>query len=205
MSQSIHQLLETRKSTSFFDPHKSLADGQLEELVRLACLAPSAYHLQNWRFIAVRTPAAKRDLKAICFGQQKLQDASLSLIICGRLQAQRQLAGTLQDSVAQGALNAQVAQNWVDMATQAHEGNQQLQRDEALRSASLAAMSLMLAAADMGLATCPIGGFDAKALSERFDLADTDVAALIVAIGHEAPGNWPQKPRRPVAELLSYA
>ena len=28
----------------------------IQELVRLATLAPTAFNLQNWRFIAVRTP-----------------------------------------------------------------------------------------------------------------------------------------------------
>jgi nitroreductase len=32
-----------------------------------------------------------------------------------------------------------------------------------------------------------------------------EVPVILVAVGHAAPGNWPQKPRRPLAEVLDFA
>jgi nitroreductase len=29
--------------------------------------------------------------------------------------------------------------------------------------------------------------------------------AMLVTVGYPAPGNWPQKPRRPVADVLLFA
>jgi hypothetical protein len=34
----------------------TIADAEIARLVQLATRAPTAYNLQNWRFIAVRTP-----------------------------------------------------------------------------------------------------------------------------------------------------
>lgn len=49
-------LIERRISADRFDPSHTLTDFEIEELVRLATRAPTAFNLQNWRFIAVRTP-----------------------------------------------------------------------------------------------------------------------------------------------------
>ena len=45
-------------------------------------------------------------------------------------------------------------------------------------------------------------GFDAEALAREFALAEDEVPVMLVSVGAERPGNWPQKPRRPVVEVL---
>ena len=87
----------------------------------------------------------------------------------------------------------------------AHSTNPQLQRDEAVRSASLASMTLMLAAQGMGLASCPMSGFDAAGVAREFALSPDEVPVMLVAVGDAAAGNWPQKRRKPVAQVLGFA
>jgi nitroreductase len=91
------------------------------------------------------------------------------------------------------------------MAQGAMNGDQRAQRDEALRSASLAAMTMILAAEGMGLSSCAMSGFDAAAVHAAFGLAADEVPVMLVAVGHAAQGNWPQKPRRPLQDVLRYA
>ena len=57
-------LIEQRISANRFDASHTLADAEIARLVQLATRAPTAYNLQNWRFIAVRTPGAKARLRA---------------------------------------------------------------------------------------------------------------------------------------------
>lgn len=200
---NVQHLLENRISTNVFDTTKPVSDAQIKELVRQATLAPSAYNFQNWKFIAVTSPAAKEKLKAAAYGQQKVVDAAVTFVVCGTLAAHQQLATTLQPSIDKGILSKDVVDGWVGMAKGTHENNPQLQRDEAFRSASLAAMALILAAEDMGLSTGPMSGFDAAAVSSAFSLTANEVPVILIATGYKAPGNWPQKPRRTVAEVLT--
>ena len=65
-------------------------------------------------------------------------------------------------------------------------------------------MTLMLAAQGRGLASGPMIGFDADGVSRVFSLAATEIPAILVTVGYAAPGNWPQKPRRPISEVLAY-
>jgi nitroreductase len=50
--------------------------------------------------------------------------------------------------------------------------------------------------------TVPMFGFDAEAVAEEFGLAEDEVPVMLLSVGRERPGNWPQKPRLPVAEVL---
>jgi nitroreductase len=203
MTNTIQEAIEQRISANMFDPTKSLTAAQIEELVTLATRAPTAFNYQNWKFIAVQSLAAKERLKAVAYGQQKNVDAAVTFIVCGKLEAHKGLAHALKPSVASGLLEQSMADAWVQMAHDGHEGNPVRQRDEAVRSASMGAMTLMLAAQGMGLVSGPMIGFDPAGVAKEFNLSANDIPAMLIAVGYSAPGNWPQKPRLPVKDVLT--
>lgn len=203
MTQTIQSVIESRTSVNNFQTGRPLGNEVIASLVRQATQAPSAYNMQNWRFIAVRSEEAKARLKSAAFGQQKIMDASVAFIICGTLAAHTQLANVLKPSVEASIMDHSVVNAWVAQASASHESNSVLQRDEAMRSASLAAMTLMLAAQGMGLGSCPMSGFDATQVVLEFGLAATELPVVIVAVGYPTTGNWPQKVRKALPEVLS--
>lgn len=203
MTSAISTVIEDRISANNFDNGSSISDSDIAELVRLATLAPSSFNFQNWKFIAVRSFDAKERLRAVAFGQPKVSAASVTFIVCGLLAPQNALSERLRSSVAAGILDGVTVAAWQEMANGMYGANQQFQRDEAIRSASLAGMTLMLAAQGMGLASGPMIGFDADGVSREFGLAADEIPALLIAVGKRGSGNWPRKPRRPVAEVLT--
>jgi len=202
---AIKDLIESRVSANYFDPALPVSDAQVAELARLATLAPSAYNVQNWQFVAVRSQEAREKLRELSFGQQKVVDAPVTFIISGTLRAQDQVAAALKPAVDKGILIQPVVDSWTRMAQGSMNGDERAQRDEALRSASLAAMTMILAAEGMSLSSCAMTGFDAQAVHAAFGLGANEVPVMLVAVGHAAQGNWPQKPRRPLDEVLRYA
>lgn len=205
MSHPVIDAIEQRISANFFDAARPLSDAQIETLTALATRAPTAYNLQNWRFIAVRTAEAKARLRTVAWNQPKVTDAAVVFIVCGVLADPATLAQRLQPSVEAGLMPAGMVQTWVDAARGQYLEQPQSRRDEAIRTASLGAATLMLAAQGMGLATGPMTGFDPQGVAREFALRPDEVPAILVAVGHAAPGNWPQKPRRPLAEVLDFA
>lgn len=205
MNKPIKDLIESRVSANYFDPAAPVSDERVAELARLATLAPSAYNVQNWQFVAVRSPEAREKLRELAFGQQKVVDAPVTFIISGTLKAQDQVAAALKPAVDKGILIQPVVDSWTRMAHGSMNGDERAQRDEALRSASLAAMTMILAAEGMGLSSCAMTGFDAEAVHAAFGLGPDEVPVMLVAVGHAAQGNWPQKPRRPLGDVLRYA
>ncbi|TEA78964.1 nitroreductase family protein [Allopusillimonas ginsengisoli] len=204
MESTIRTLIESRVSLNYYDPDRPVSEAQIKELVRLATLAPSAYNLQNWKFIVVQSAEAKQRLKTVAYGQQKVETAPVTFIVCGLLEAHRQLPLALRPAVDAGIIAPSVSDAWVAAAARSHDGNPVLQRDEAFRSASLAAMTLILAAEGMGLGSGSMSGFDPLALSGAFGLSEAEVPVMLITVGYPAAGNWPQKPRRPAQDVMQY-
>nr|WP_152024087.1 nitroreductase family protein [Natronomonas moolapensis] len=76
------------------------------------------------------------------------------------------------------------------------------------RSTALAAMTLMYAAWDHGVASCPMEGFDPEALAEAFEIPGRYEPVMLVTLGYPAEGasdvENERKGRRPVEEVVHY-
>jgi nitroreductase len=204
----IHPALDVirqRVSVNRFDPAFVLDEKAIRELIAYACEAPSAYNLQNWRFVAVRTPARKRTLMTLAHDQEKVVEAAVTFIVCGLLEPHRGIRAAMQPFHDDGHIDREFLEDWVEEATLVYRDEPSFQRDEAIRSASLAAMNLMIAAQAMGLASGPMIGFDTAAVAVEFALAPTDIPVMLVAVGRAAQGNWPRKRRRTVDQVLEFA
>jgi nitroreductase len=201
MSHPAIALIEQRISANLFDPSHALSDAEIEELVRLATRAPTAYNLQNWRFIAVRSAAAKERLRTLAYGQAKVANAAVTFIVCGVLPDCAGLVERLRPFVDAGHMRADVLSAW-QAGARAKYADPQDARDEALRSASLGGATLIFAAQALGFVSSAMSGFDAQGIVNEFGLAVDEVPVMLIPVGRAAPGNWPQKPRRPLSEVL---
>jgi nitroreductase len=196
-------LIKQRISANKFDTTKTLSEDEIKELVFYATQAPSSFNLQHWRFVAVTEPAAKERLKTVAFNQQKVVDASVTFIILGDLDGHLKLPDILSRSVEEGIIAQDLADTWVGMADQMY-ANALMARDEAIRSASLAAMTLMIAAEAKGLVSGPMIGFDPIGVKREFNISERYVPVMLLTVGYAAPGNWPRKPRLHVDEVLAF-
>ena len=147
----------------------------------------------------------KAQLQALSYDQRAVGDAAVTFIVCGLLDGYRGLSQALQPALDQGTIDTSLLDTWVTQASQAYADNPASQRDEAIRSASFAAMTLMLAAEDMGLGSGPVGGFDKDAVADAFALSDEEIPVLLVTVGEPDThgNNLPQKPRKPIEAVSS--
>ena len=200
----IAEVIKSRISANSYDTDRSLTDQQIAELIDLATHAPSAFNLQNWRFVAVRSTEAKARLLPLAFGQQKIVDAAVTFIVCGTLNPHATLPASLKPTLDAGIIDQTIYDMWVGAAQGMYHENPQLQRDEAIRSGSLAAMTLMLAAKGQGLVSTPMIGFDPSAVAQEFGLSDAEIPVMLVTVGYPGATNWPQKPRKAVNDVLQF-
>ena len=205
---STHTLdsIKHRVSANAFDPSRSLTRAEIEELVSYALEAPSSFNLQHTRFIAVVDPAQKEKLKALSWNQAKVSDAAVTFIILGDTQAHEKLPELMTRAVSTGHIEQGVADWFISAAADFYGQyeNERLVRDEVIRSASFAAMNLMLAADAKGLASGPMIGFDSAGVQSAFNIPARYVPVMTLAVGYAAEGNWPRKPRLTVAETLAF-
>ena len=201
--QATLDLIKERISANKFDRTKTLSKEQIRELVHYATQAPSSTNIQHWRFVAITKPEDKERLKEVAFGQQKVADAAVTFIVLGDVRGHEKLGDILDRSVAAGVVPQELRDKWVDMVNTGYADPQKA-RDEAIRSASLAAMTLMIAAQAKGYISGPMIGFDSEGLKREFGIPNRYVPVMLLPVGYEAPGNWPRKARLSVDEVLAF-
>jgi len=199
---NVREALAARVSANKFDTADALTAADVQALVSAAMEAPSAYNIQHTRFLVVRDPAARAALQQLAYGQQKVRDAAATFVVLADLRGAERLPQIAARAREAGLLDATGAAGFAASGQGAYEGKPGFARDEAIRSASMAAMALMLAATERGLASGPMIGFDPEALRREFRLDARYLPVMMIAVGRAAPGNWPRKPRLRAGEVL---
>ncbi|HEY4372438.1 MAG TPA: nitroreductase family protein [Burkholderiales bacterium] len=204
MTNAVIDTILSRTAAKYYDPAATLSDDEIRELVRIGTTAPTSFHLQNWRFIAVRSREAKARLSPIAWKQPAITDAAVTFIVCGQLADSSVIPERLAPLVAAGVMPVAMVPEWEIPARDLYMAYPQRQRDEAVRTGTFGAAAMIYAARSLGLGSTPMIGFDAEAVHREFGLAGNEVPVMLLSIGPERAGNWAQKPRRPIVEVLDF-
>ncbi|MBT3366536.1 MAG: nitroreductase family protein [Nitrospina sp.] len=190
------EIVQQRRSIKSYLPDKEISDAELKELMQEVVLSPSSFNLQHWTFIAVRDNSLKEKIQAAAWGQEQVLTCSVLLVVCGKLNAYQDAPEIYKDT-PQG-----IQEKVLPIIKDFYDGKGQLQRDEAIRSASLAAMILMLAAQNRGWATVPMIGFDPEAVSKLANLRPNYIPAMLMTLGYKKDDPRPRDYRRPIEEIV---
>lgn len=175
---NVSQAIEQRRSIKAFDPQHKMTEQEISKLMSLAMLSPTAFNIQNWRFVLVTDPVLRHQIRAVSWNQAQIQEASLLIVLTADLKAWAKQP----ERYWQNAPKA-VADILVPAIGHYYENNEQVQRDEAMRSCGMAAMTIMLAAKEMGYDTCPMDGFDFDAVAKLLNLPADHTPTMFVVVG----------------------
>ena len=170
--------IHARRSVKHYDANHQFTDTEINELLSLALLAPTAFNIQNWRFVVVKNQELRSKIRAAAWDQAQVTDASLFIVLCADLKSWEKQPSRYWANAAKEV------QDFILPAIDGYYRNkEQVQRDEAMRSCGIAAQTLMLAAKAMGYDSCPMDGFDFEQVAKLIQLPDDHVIAMFVAIG----------------------
>lgn len=170
--------IKERRAVKNFDPTHKFSDLEIRTLIEHLRLAPTAFNLQNSRFVFVTDHELRKKLREASWDQSQVTDASLLVILCGDKKC-------WQKNLERCYVNAPKAvQEFMLPAVEAYyKGKEQVQRDEVMRSCGIAAQTLMLTAKAMGYDSCPMDGFDFEAVAKLIHLPKDHLISMFVAIG----------------------
>nr|MBP9035160.1 nitroreductase family protein [Pseudomonadales bacterium] len=143
---NVQDALAARVSANKFDTADVMTAGEVQALIAAAMQAPSAFNIQHARFLVVRDPEARAALQQVAKGQQKVREAAATFVVLGDLRGAESLPLIVGRAREAGLLDEAGAAGFAAAGQAAYEGKPAFARDEAIRSASMAAMALMLAA-----------------------------------------------------------
>ena len=192
-----HEAIRQRRAIKHYDPDHQLTEAEIRELMELTLQSPTAFNIQNWRFVLVRDPEVRKQIRAAAWDQAQVTDASLLVILSANVDAWKQQPERYWREAPQP-----VQDFLVPAIGQYYGGREQVQRDECMRSCGLAGSTLMLAAKAMGYDSCPMDGFDFEKVGQIIGLPANHVISFMVVIGKGTQPAWPKPGQLPYEEVV---
>ncbi|MDA3902502.1 MAG: nitroreductase family protein [Desulfuromusa sp.] len=189
--------IRSRRAVKQFDASHSMTEKEVNEVLSLAVLSPTAFNIQNWRYVVVTDQKLRAQIREVAWGQAQVTDASLFIVLCADLKSWEKQPSRYWINAAK-----EVQEFMLPAIDDYYQGKDQVQRDEAMRSCGIAAQTLMLTAKSMGYDSCPMDGFDFEKVAELILLPDDHVIAMFVAIGKGTKEAWARPGQLELDEVI---
>jgi nitroreductase len=196
---NVTQAILERRSIKAYDPQHKMSEQEIAKLMSLAMLSPTAFNIQNWRFVVVTDAALRKEIRAASWDQAQVEEASVLIVLTADLHAWKKQPERYWENAPKP-----VQDYLVPAIGQYYSGKEQVQRDEAMRSCGMAAMTIMLAAKEMGYDTCPMDGFDFNAVAKLLNLPDDHTPVMFVVVGKAAKEAQPRGGQLKMEEVVVY-
>ncbi len=186
-----------RRSVKHYDPDHQMPEADLTKLLEAAIQAPTSFNIQHWRFVVIKEPELRKQIRAVGNDQTQITDASVLIVMTADVDAWKKDPSRYW-MIAPQEVNVLIL-GWLG---QCHEGREWLQRDEAQRSIGMAMQTIMLAAKAMGYDSCPMIGFEIDDVAKLINLPDDHCMGPIIAIGKKTQEVWPKPGQLPLSEVV---
>ncbi len=188
MENSINGLMKWRFACKHFKANQKLPAQDLNDILDSARLSPSSFGLQAWKFVVVTNDELKEHLKPVCYNQAQITEASALVFFCAR-------TDVLGDN---GALKAYMKKYKADLGQSDDEvkpfyemvsGMVKNMPEEKVvhwvqRQVYIPHMVLMLAAAEKGIDSCPMEGFEPEGVAKVLKLPENLKPTVLVSLGY---------------------
>jgi len=191
--------IQSRRSHKVFDESHKLTPSEIDKLMKLAILSPTAFNIQHWRFVIITDQKLRQQIRKVSWDQSQVTDASLLIVLTGDLMAWNKNPKRYWKNAPE-----KVQDYLIPAIFDYYHGKPQVQRDEVMRSCGMAAMNLMLTAKDLGYDSCPMDGFDFEQVSKLLELPEDHIPAMFVAIGKSMQEPWPRPGQLTLEEIVKY-
>jgi nitroreductase len=191
------EAIRQRRSVKQYDPTHEMPQEQIDELLSLAMLSPSAFNIQHWRFVVVKDKTQRQAIRDVAWGQAQVTDASLLIVMCADMQAWAKTPENYWINAPQP-----VQDILVPAIKGYYTDKPQVQRDETMRSCGIAAQTIMLGAKAMGYDSCPMDGFDFDAVGQIINLPADHVITMMIAVGKGTQEPWARPGQLPMDKVV---
>lgn len=181
---TLEQIYVSRRAVNFFDKEKPLSDELLRNIINIAILAPSAFNLQPWEIIAVKSAEAKQKLHAVANKQPKILDAPVTLIIVGNRNGFDKSNPVWLDKIEAAGGDETKVKGSMEMAARLYGSSEEKKIKFAESNCGLIGMSILYAAKYFGVDSHPMSGIDFAGIKEAFELEEGKEAVMLISLGY---------------------
>jgi nitroreductase len=83
----VNEAIQLRRSIKHFDPNHIMTKEEIHILLSNAVLSPTAFNIQNWRFVVVTDKDLRQKIREVSWGQAQVEEASILIVLVADLMA----------------------------------------------------------------------------------------------------------------------
>ena len=201
MRDEFLQALQFRHACKLFDENRALPRPDLDYILEAGRLSPSSLGLEPWRFLVIEDKAFRRCLRPACWNQSQITTASAIIVILALKSELKPETGYAQKMLRRLVNSEAEMEEAMQIYRDIVHGNFTAW---SVAQCHIAAAQMMMAAAVIGVDSCPMGGFNPEAVAEVLQIDRSNVeVALLLALGYRT-GLQPPRHRLPMAALVQY-
>lgn len=200
----LKKVYEERRSINFFDPNRDISEELLKEIIDLSVLAPSAFNLQPWSIIAVKSKESKEKLYKLSNNQPKVLEAPVTLIIVGDKNGYSKDNPVWQEFRKIVNDDEEAIKNTQQAAYNLYGTSEENKIKFAESNGGLLSMSIMYAAKNLGVDSHPMSGIDFEGIKKEFELNEDKTIVMTISLGYlkEDKTLYPRRARRGYDEIV---
>ena len=182
--KTLKDAIRERRSTPSFDGREIPAD-DIRTILEAGLAAPSGYNVQPWRFVVVESAEQKKRLRAACYNQAKVEEASIVIACCGDADSWRRDA----DEIVRMGLDGGMSEGYAAQLKSHVESyllslNTDQMHGWLNKQVTYASTYMLLMAESMGYDTAAMEGFEEAEVREALRLPLSYWVVSLLAIGH---------------------
>ena len=194
---NVSEAVRERRAIKWYDTEHKMPEETFRNLMEHAILSPTAFNIQNWRFVRVTDPEQRKAIRAVAWDQAQVTDASELLVLCFDNRAWEHEPQRYWHKAPQ-----EVQDFLVPAIDVYYRDKPQVERDEGMRSCGLVGQTIMLMAQELGYQSCPMDGFDYDAVANIINLPQDHAIAFMIAIGKGTKDAWPKPGQLDLEEVM---
>lgn len=174
--------LNWRYATKKFDPSKKIPDQQFNELLEALRLSPSSYGLQPWKFVVVKDPQVRNELKANAWNQPQITDADVLIVLCALKTMDEKYVKHFVQSISQTrGTPIEALAGYEQMMIGTLKGKSPDELSHWMKRQVYIALGVLMAeCAQRKIDACPMEGFDSKKFDEILNLSQEGVESVVL-------------------------
>jgi nitroreductase len=180
--------LNWRYAVKRFDPTRTIDDATWQAIEQAMILTPSSYGLQPWKFVVVTDKAIKAQLPAISWNQKQPEDCSHMVVLAAKESMDSAYVDTFMQSVVTTRGLPEDAMSGYRKVLVSTIEKMESHLDWNARQVYIALGQLLMAAAMLGVDTCPMEGIVSTEYDKVLGLSGSGYTTIVAcAVGYRHP------------------
>ena len=182
------KIMDFRHACKLFDETKKISDEDMHYILEVGRKSPSSFGMEAWKFLVITNDELREKLRPFCWNQPQITTCSHLVIVLAGIETLKVESGVVRSQLMRRDMPQEKLDSFIELYA-SHLGDVLNDDDKiyqwSARQTYIAAANMMSAAANIGIDSCPIEGFEKDNVEKVLELDTSKFqVAMILPFGY---------------------